>query len=311
MYNYTVRIDGWSVLVRSSKSVFENIENLKKNRGFLDLEILPDHFPSPYTLSYDESENISVVYRKKKAFISAPSRLINDGEVLLYAIFPFIEAQRQDKGFFTIHGAAVSLNGKGILLLGKEGSGKTTTILRMCRDYQALLLGNDLVIIGIENSKISITNGTKFFHLRYESIKRNLPELLHLFPEPEQDNMCSWIRKMFLEPHECGIKSCSEKVYLNAAFVVHVDETKKDLYVSSADTLVNRLYLNENFSRYIRGSCLSLLTKEGYLGYIPSFDSKSRFTKRKKVIVDLFENHKIRFVSGPLEKVADYIISQN
>jgi hypothetical protein len=310
MYNYIVKIDGWSVSIKSSKSIFENIENLKKNRDFLDLEILPGYFSSPYTLFYNENQNTSVIYRTKKAFISAPSRLINDGEILLYAIFPFIEAQRQDKGFFTIHGAAVSLNQKGILILGKEGSGKTTTILRICKEYQALLLGNDLVIIGTENNKTLITNGTKFFHLRHESIKRNLPELLHLFPKQNNDS-CSWIRKIFLDPHECDINPCAEKVYLNTAFVVHVDETKKDLYVSSADTLTNRLYLNENFSRYIRGTCISLLTEEGYLGYIPSFDSKNKFAKRKKVIDNLFGKHEIRFVSGPLEKVTDYIISQN
>ncbi len=303
-------MDGWSVSVNSTRNIFENIENLKKNRDFLNLEILPKCSLSPYTLSYSDDENISVIYQKKKAFISAPLRLIKDGEVLLYAIFPFIEAQRQNKGFFTMHGAAISLNGKGVLILGKEGSGKTTTVLRICKKNQALLLGNDLVIIGTKNNKTLITNGTKFFHLRYESIKRNLPELLHLFPK-QNSNICSWIRKIILDPHDCGVRFSNEKIYLNTAFFVHVDETKKDLYVGSADTLPNRLYLNENCSRYIRGTCLSLLTEKGYLGYIPSFDSKTKFTKRKKVIDNLFRKYNIRFVSGPLEKVADYIISQN
>ncbi len=310
MYNYIVKIDGWSVSIKSSLSIFKNIKDLKNNHDFLNLEISPDNSSTPYTLFYTESEKISVNYKAKKAFISAPSRLIKNGEVLLYAIFPFIEAQRQDNGFFTMHGAAVSLGKRGVLILGKEGSGKTTTALRMCKEHQALLLGNDLVIIGIENNKTVITNGTKFFHLRYESIKRNLPEMLHFFSE-ENDKICSWIRKIFLEPSEYDVKFCDEKIYLNTAFVVHVDETKTNLYVSSADTSVNRLYLNENLSRYIRGTCLSLLTEEGYLGYIPSFDSKSRFAKRKKVIDNLFDKHDLRFVSGHPKKVADYIISQN
>jgi len=310
MYLCTIEIDGRKVVFESSKELVSSFIRLALTPAFLDLKIFPQVSLSEYKIIYEETiSEIIVKYSLNTAIIRAPWLSLCDGETLLYAALPFIELQRQDHGFVTIHAAAVSFNGKAVLILGKEGSGKTIAALNLCKSYGGKLIGNDLVVIGSPDgdNNIIMRSGTKFLHLRYESIHRNIPELLYLFPEKNED---SWLRKVIIHPPDAGIDLCFDEVPLSNVFLVHVDETKENLSVKSADTLVNRLYLNENFSRYIRGACVTLFgEKLHYLGYVPSFDSELLFLKRTNIMELLFTKYSMKFVSGSLEKVTNYIFS--
>ena len=53
-----------------------------------------------------------------------------------------------------IHATLVSLNGKGILLTGKSGSGKSDLALRMIMEYQAQLVADDRVDLVLKNGKV-------------------------------------------------------------------------------------------------------------------------------------------------------------
>ncbi|MCX6787126.1 MAG: hypothetical protein NTY93_01205 [Candidatus Kaiserbacteria bacterium] len=312
MYVCTVVVDGLRVAFESSRDLASVFLRLAETPTFLGFGIFPQISLGEYSVRYDESRDETVVeYSSKNVVIRAPWDAVQRGETLLYAALPFIELQWQQQGFVTIHAAAVSLNAKAVLILGKEGSGKTTTALGLCRSYGGRLIGNDLVVVGSasENGEIVTRSGTKFLSFRRESIQRNIPDLLHLFPEGNED---SWLQKVLVHPPKVNIKMCDGEVPLGNAYFVHVDETKNDLFVKSANNVVNRLYLNENFSRYIRCTCIALLDdKLRYLGYVPSFDSKVLFAKRAKIIERLFSEYSMKFVSGPLGKVVDYIVSES
>jgi hypothetical protein len=261
-----------------------------------------------YKVCYEETdEDFSVRYSSQAAHIRAPWRVIREGESLLYAAIPFIEVQRQQYGYTTIHSAAVYLDGRAILLMGKEGSGKTTTALGLCRTHGAQLIGNDLVIIGSskKGDRLKIHGGTKFITLRYESIRRNMPDLLNLFPDKADD---PWLRKVSLFPQRANISLHIGDALLTKAYIVHVDETKDEVFVKAADNLITRLYLNENFSRYIRGTCVAILGQGlKHLGYVPSFDSEELFSHRVVVMEQLLSEYSMMYISGPLMKVVEYI----
>ena len=53
-----------------------------------------------------------------------------------------------------IHATLVSLNGKGILLTGKSGSGKSDLALRMIMEYQEQLVADDRVDLVLKNGKV-------------------------------------------------------------------------------------------------------------------------------------------------------------
>jgi len=308
----SVAMGGWNIIFESSKDLAPALLRIAQTTEFFGLGIFPQMSLGEYRVVYEESDTeVSVRYSSQTVIIRAPWNVVCGGETLLYAALPFIELQRQTRGYVTIHAAAVYNNsGTSTLILGKSGSGKTITALSLCRYRGARLMGNDLVVIGSEEhrSSIKIHSGTKFITLRYESILRNMPDLLHLFPDKNED---SWLRKVSVLPKQANIGLYLGDAPLANVFMVHVDETKNDIFVKSANNLVTRLYINENFSRYIRGTCLAVLGRKlEHLGYIPSFDSEALFAHRVVLIERLFTEYAMVYVSGPLEKVVEYVASQ-
>ncbi|MEK9156373.1 MAG: hypothetical protein AAB360_03715 [Patescibacteria group bacterium] len=231
---------------------------------------------------------------------------MREGETILYLSYPLIELQRQQQSSLTAHAACVNLNGTAVLLLGKEGAGKTTLALQLCQQYGASLIANDLTVIGLTQGQLAALGGTKFFFLRYESIRRNLPGLLPLFTKPGKD---PWLRKVKVQPSSLDIGIWGGLAPIRRAYMVHVDEMQTEVFADTADSLVTRLYLNENFSRYIRSTCTVMLGGNDHdlLGYIPSLDAEQFYEMRKGLILAILRQANLCYVSGPLKPVAEYI----
>jgi hypothetical protein len=266
--------------------------------------------PAPMSaqVTYIDAPDQTLVFGPSKAEIRFSWSLVRQGESILYLGYPFLEQQRQQRGILTAHAAAVSLGGKGYLLLGKGGAGKTSTALSLCRNHGAKLIANDLCLLGGLAPNLALFGGSKFFYLRKESIRRNLPELLYLFPDQGGD---PWLIKVFVEPEQIGIRRESETVPMAGVFLLHVDETKEECCSMPAGDLPTRLYLNENFSRYIRSTCTTMLggdTNE-MLGYVPSFDDPVLYEHRRELIRYLLAGIGVTYVSGNLRDVSARIVS--
>jgi len=65
-------------------------------------------------------------------------------EGLLYLAYLVLENRLQRSGYVTLHAAGACWADRGVLLLGTPGAGKTTMLLRLCRDHGASMIGNDL-----------------------------------------------------------------------------------------------------------------------------------------------------------------------
>lgn len=311
MYTCIIQLDEYRVGFISSRDLVPAFLRLVQTPVFLGLRVSVQPSTEPYQIRYQESIETDVQYLScYSATIAASWEEVCKGETLLYAALPFFEHRRQKNGFVTAHASAVALSEGSILILGKEGSGKTVVALNLCRLHGAKLIGNDLVVVGTTGEDRLVTrDGTKFLSLRYESISRNIPDLLNLFPETGGD---AWLRKVLVQPSEAGITIHEGVVPLTGVYLVHVDETKDRLFVKSADTLVTRLYLNENFSRYIRGTCMSLFDEHlRFLGYVPSVDSNDLFLRRSLLIDRLLKEYRMMYISGPLGRVVEYIVSRS
>ena len=216
-----------------------------------------------------------------------------------------MEKQRAEKHSLTAHSACVDFDGNGVLILGKEGSGKTTTAINLCQKYGASLVANDLSIISYaDKNNTMVLEGTKYFFLRKESIKRNLPKLLEKFGENKID---SWLNKVKVMPEDISIRTKSQ-TNIKRVFIVHIDNSQETMYVSDGATLVNKLYLNENFHRYIRNACTTFLDADYNMsGYVPSFDSEQFYIERVELINHIFKDLKFEYVSGNIKDVSKYI----
>lgn len=78
-----------------------------------------------------------LIWDENSVLVRVPWTLMNSGENFLYLALPLIEKEKQQKGIVTIHAASCSINGSGILLLGKEGSGKTSVVYKLCKELNA------------------------------------------------------------------------------------------------------------------------------------------------------------------------------
>lgn len=272
----------------------------------LDFLISRQPANSGYRLEYDDysGQDPAIVYGEKTCLISQPWEKMNKGETLLYASYPLLEVQRQHNSWLTAYSAAVSLDDSGILLLGKSGAGKTSVAIDLARRYDAKLIGNDLTIIGKPEDRLLIKGGTKFLFLRLTSIRKSLPDLVSLFPGQERE---PWRYKIKVKPEDLEIQTRVSPVAVKKIFSLHIDEEQTNLYFANDQKLATKLFLIENFSRYIRGSCINVLggADSEQLGYIPSYDREELFAFRRDLVEEIIQ--KIIYISGPLKLVTDYI----
>lgn len=309
MHQYTLTIDGETIGVRSDKDLSPVFTGWTELLHLIDAEVRPggEH---EFTVEHIDAPSQPAIYSDKSVRLIVPLEQLRTGEFLLYAALPFLEVLHQRKRMVTMHAAAVELGGRAILLLGKAGAGKTSIALSLCRNHRARLIGNDVVKVGIARGSGSITalSGSKYFFLRQESIKRNIPNLLSLFPQSEKD---PWTHKIYCLPDMLGIAVCIDKPSIARSYLVHVDETMEELYTTSADKTDTRLYLNENMSRYIRGTAIALFADNSrFMGYVPSFDTSDFFNMRVELTENLISQSKMRYLSGNLQDTCQYIISE-
>jgi len=272
----------------------------------LELRVSKKLLKSPFRVYYHDHHSRQLIYFEHEAHIFYPWNMMCNGQTVIFASYPFFEVQRQAQGYVTAHSAAVEVNGKSVLLLGKIGAGKSSIAIDLCQRYQGLLIGNDLTIVGLEDEGITLKGGTKFFFLRYESMRRNLPELLRFFPDDPED---TWTCKVKILPAQLGTGIKQGNSLVDQIYLVHVDENAKSLVVRKDNSLVTKLFLNENFTRYIRATCLTMLGGEqlDMIGFIPCFDKLEFYHLRKQLIEAVLS--KIYYIAGPLHLVTDYIVN--
>lgn len=308
MYGCAMTAGKAAVNFFSDVNLFPFFVKMEKFCFLPELSITESTVNTDYRLKYRNDGAKEVKFANQSIEVIFPWESMKDGETLLYLAYSLCEIQNQEKGIITSHCAAFSDGNCSYLVFGEKGAGKTSVILDLCSNFGYKLIGNDLCLIEDNNDCLSVIGGTQFFFLRKESISRNLPELCGLF---SPKNVDPWLNKLLIEPERVCVKKETGILPLAKVFLVHVDETKTkdEFYTQSRKDLNTKLYLNENFSRYIRNTTSAILGGEDYefLYYLPSFDTSRYFEKRKRIINLLINNIGICYVSGNLKQVTAFI----
>lgn len=220
-------------------------------------------------------------------------------EVLLYLACLVLENRLQHSGYVTLSAAAACWQDRSVLLLG---TGRTTTLLRLCRDHGAAMVANDLVVVGGPGQVPVALAGTRHVRLRHASAARLMPELLGLFPGDVTD---SWRATRTLQPTRLGIVPAHWPVPVVATMFVHVDPRYRELVYEGGDTLGHRLNLYENAVRLIRGGNVPWLTGTRFGPYVPPLDDPAAHAGRTGTLERLLERSV--YVAGPSASVAEHI----
>ncbi len=308
MYVCVVKLLSSDVTVYSDVYMYEELEKCFQNMIDIPELVLLDGKSgnSGYYLRYNNSTLNKIIYSNEAVYISYPYEECVIASIILYALYPLMEKQNSQKYRLTCHAASVFINGNAVMLMGKEGSGKTSVAIELCRSKGAKLIANDLCVLDYSKiDEIKTICGTTFLTLRYESMKRNFPDtLFKLFANYESD---SWTTKIKIVPKKLGIEKRKRLSIVRKFYIIHIDNTKKKLDVANANNVINKLYFNENFSRYIRNTCTATMYKNDIVADIPSFDCEEFFAQRKKLINYIFNNSKVLYLSGNLKDVTEYI----
>ncbi len=266
-----------------------------------------------YSVTYIPAKISNLIYSDNRQLIKVygESEYFSDGQTLAYLVYSLLEVDRQKNSETTAHLAACSKNGKGIILLGERGAGKTSILLALCRKYGYRVIANDLALLGFDkkHNLIFINDGTKIFGLRHTAAKMHHPDLLKFFPKKIKD---SWTTKSFILPQQIGVSIDDKKTKVDKVFFCHLHANKKEHFFDekmSGSWIKVNLY--ENFSRYIRGSSLiPFLGGIGgnSIGYIPPLDQLNFHKQRVRLINYLVNDIGITHISGGnLQELCDFI----
>ena len=248
-----------------------------------------------------ESNETGLVYNEqsRRAYLLGRAGDFIDGQAVAWVGYWLMEQQRQEKSFFTMHLSALTIDGKGILLLGQSGAGKTSLLLDLCQKHSSTVVSNDLTVVkhDVNSGKLMLVDGTKEIRLRLASVDRNFPSLRHLFP----DNIASaWESKVVVSPEDIGLRSETSQPELHSVFEVYLDSKgTDDLLIRQEKSIPIRYRLYEDMSRIIRGSAISAFdSNQKFLGYMPSLDSDEIHDMRVSCIEEMVDNMGIISVSG-------------
>lgn len=262
---------------------------------------------APFLECIFSDQSTSGVYETGDFFISGRFEELAESNTIPYFIHYILESERAKRGKTTIHAASVSKNGKGILILGKQGSGKTSVALELCRKHGYSLIGNDLVLAGIKGSSGYLYGGTKIFRLRATTIKDYNQDLERFFKSRENND--EWTHITIVKPEEIQVTLEKSIVPIHAIYYIHLYPPNHDLITEEVDRFFSRIYLYQAFSEYIRGSAIiPLIGKDLKFGnYLPSLDNENAFKKRIEFITWIINNENYRYVAGSLPDICAFI----
>lgn len=238
--------------------------------------------------------------------ISGSFEEFSQSHTLPYFIHYILEGERAKKGKATIHAAAVSKKGKGILILGKQGSGKTSITLELCRKYGYFLVGNDLVLTGLQKDSGYLYGGTKIFRVRATTIKDYNKDLEKFFKTSSNDE---WTQIAIIRPSEIQVMVEKSAVPIQAIYYVHLYPPGHNFIVKEVDKLFSRVYLYQIFSEYIRGSAIVPLVGKDlrFSNYLPSLETRETFLKRIQFINWIINNKNYKYIAGELADICRFI----
>ena len=237
-----------------------------------------------------------------------------NGTTLYYLAELAAERARQLKGGVMMHAASTYLpdQERGVLVLGQKGAGKTSTVASLCLNHGAELIGNDQVILGLDEvDGISLVDGTKILRIRKTAALQD-ETLSKLTDFLNDDNPVHWDNKIEIDPENAEIDLAMGAKQMTDIVQVIIDRTVERTHVKHAVAdIQTTLFLSEIVSRHIRGVATPIIDRsDRFEGFAPSMDSQETANNRASLVQRMLGEYGVRKIYAPsTDHVVDEILS--
>jgi len=126
----------------------------------------------------------------------------NDETVEAYILGPVIALIGAFQGFVPLHAAGVKVNNLSWLIVGRSGTGKSTLLYELMRNYSATFFSDDLVFTVFRKSRVQAMPSFPFIKLWEDAILR--------FKASKQKAVHHKINKYYLEQSTCFVSDIQQ-----------------------------------------------------------------------------------------------------
>jgi len=233
------------------------------------------------------------------------NKLINSSTIRSL-IFVLADKIRQYNNMFTLHAAAVEKEGKGIVLMGSSGSGKSTMALTLCLKNDFKLISNEYTLIR-NAGKLLITGIYSKLNIRrttLDNIDKCLGEQYFLDGKKQ-----IFFDKKKINPIQLDI-STSKGVEVEAKLFVFISVANEEgtCYQIEDKYWISK-YLYGDISKFITANEMPLFYNDSTIQiFYKSLDDEEVFDKRLRFINKVINERKFYMVRGTRQYCAKQII---
>lgn len=277
-----------------------------------------------YSLSFeDDDEEAGHIEKISPTFfqyIDSWDEICNTTQ-LRSVIYQIIELARQEKSRFLIHGSAVSTEEGSLVFLGDGGSGKSSTMLRMCQEHNAKMISNDKVVVGLEENTFIVEKGSRYINLRESSVRIFNSDLETVFDSVDSKTKAgTWNNKRKFFPNELKIDFEEEITKLKAIVMIDINESweGEPIFYSLPDPEKKDSWLDTAlFSKYFTGLIRGVeqvsfnrgnILHESFL--MPLLDNNLTLKNRVRFINKVVEEKKVYILKARFKQGIDLIVNE-
>ncbi|MDY6777896.1 MAG: hypothetical protein SVU32_04465 [Candidatus Nanohaloarchaea archaeon] len=118
-----------------------------------------------YTVHLEQGEEAGLQYDEDEAVITSPEERFHPMDAVMMGARAF-EKQYNEDETYSLHSSSVTDGEHSVLITGEANTGKTTTALKLCRDYDLSIISGDRTLIQDRKA----VEGTKKLRLRTGSL---------------------------------------------------------------------------------------------------------------------------------------------
>ncbi len=158
-------------------------------------------------------------------------------------LIPMLKKLLLERGKFLLHSGCVATSeGKGIIVVGHSGSGKTTTCIALAREGMRFL-SDDLIVLWVEGEKIFVEGIREKMNLTKQTIDF-FPELEHLRDEIRH----SPDEKIPVNPEEVfGTEGLGRRAEVRALLIARIQKSGPRLEPAPTGEVISEILMNHTF----------------------------------------------------------------